>query len=129
MDPLHLLREQARKSVGELMAHVLDAEAIVRQGSRRPAIVGAALGVELPNDRNGSAWSFGAGKSAFGQRCRVRREAKQGARAYRPLCRRTDRMRGHFYGQVLSLTFSPGVLRIPGEIRLWLIRRLGDHLV
>ena len=38
-------------------------------------------------------------------------------------------MRDHFYGQVLPLTFSPGVLRIPGEIRLWLIRRLGDHLV
>jgi nucleotide-binding universal stress UspA family protein len=43
MDPLHLLREQARKYIGELMAHVLDAEAIVRQGSLHPAIVDAAL--------------------------------------------------------------------------------------
>jgi universal stress protein A len=43
IDPLHLLREQAHKCMGELKTLVPDAELVVREGSPRPAIVDAAL--------------------------------------------------------------------------------------
>jgi nucleotide-binding universal stress UspA family protein len=43
IDPLHLLREQAHKSMGELKAVVPDAQTVIRDGSPRPAIVNAAL--------------------------------------------------------------------------------------
>ncbi|HJT00468.1 MAG TPA: universal stress protein [Terriglobales bacterium] len=43
IDPLHLLREQAHKCMGELKAVVPDAETMVHEGSPRPAIVDAAL--------------------------------------------------------------------------------------
>ncbi len=42
-DPLHLLREQAHKRMGELKALIPDAQTVVREASPRPAIVDAAL--------------------------------------------------------------------------------------
>jgi nucleotide-binding universal stress UspA family protein len=42
-DPLHLLREQAHKCMGELKAPIPDAQTVIREGSPRPVIVDAAL--------------------------------------------------------------------------------------
>jgi len=42
-DPLHLLREQAHRCMGEWRALVPDAETVVREASPRPVIVDAAL--------------------------------------------------------------------------------------
>jgi nucleotide-binding universal stress UspA family protein len=42
-DPLHLLREQAHKCMGEFKALIPDAETVVREASPRPVIVDAAL--------------------------------------------------------------------------------------
>ena len=42
-DPLHLLREQSHKCMGELKALIPDAQTVVREASPRPAIVDAAL--------------------------------------------------------------------------------------
>jgi nucleotide-binding universal stress UspA family protein len=42
-DPLHLLREQAHKSIGELKALIPEAQTVVREASPRPVIVDAAL--------------------------------------------------------------------------------------
>jgi len=41
--PLHVLREQADKRMGELKALIPDAQTVVREASPRPAIVDAAL--------------------------------------------------------------------------------------
>jgi nucleotide-binding universal stress UspA family protein len=43
IDPLHLLREQAHKCMGELKALIPDAQTVIREGSPRPTIVDAAL--------------------------------------------------------------------------------------
>jgi nucleotide-binding universal stress UspA family protein len=42
-DPLHLIREQAYKCMGELKALIPDAETVVREASPRPVVVDAAL--------------------------------------------------------------------------------------
>jgi len=42
-DPLHLLREQAHRCMGELKALVPDAQTVIREGSPRPTIVEAAV--------------------------------------------------------------------------------------
>ena len=42
-DPLHILREQAHKCMGELKALIPDAETVVREASPRPVIVDVAL--------------------------------------------------------------------------------------
>ena len=42
-DPLHLLREQAHKCMGELKALIPDAQTVIREASPRPTIVEAAL--------------------------------------------------------------------------------------
>lgn len=42
-DPLHLLRERARKDMDELKKMIPDAETVVREASPRPAIVDAPL--------------------------------------------------------------------------------------
>jgi nucleotide-binding universal stress UspA family protein len=42
-DPLHLIREQASKCMGELKALIPDAETVVREASPRPVVVDAAL--------------------------------------------------------------------------------------
>jgi nucleotide-binding universal stress UspA family protein len=41
--PLHVLREQAEKGMGELKALIPDAQTVVREASPRPTIVDAAL--------------------------------------------------------------------------------------
>ena len=43
VDPLHLVREQARRYMDEVKRLVPDAEALIREASPRPAIVDAAL--------------------------------------------------------------------------------------
>ena len=43
VDPLHLVREQARRYMDEVKRLVPDAEVLIREASPRPAIVDAAL--------------------------------------------------------------------------------------
>jgi nucleotide-binding universal stress UspA family protein len=45
-DPLPLLREQAQKSMGDLMLLVPNAETVIREASPRPAIVDGALDLD-----------------------------------------------------------------------------------